>query len=135
MNTVRSTIDSLNLFKVINVFNFWLHWVFAAACGLSLIEASGGCSAGRLHGSSPRWLLSCRARARDVDSGVMARGLSCPLARGIFPRQGSDSRPPTLTGRFLTTGLPGKSCGLLLRCLGYAGAYIHTTRQNKLRPL
>ena len=23
---------------------FWLHWVFVAACGLSLVESSGGCS-------------------------------------------------------------------------------------------
>ena len=25
-------------------FNFWLHWVLVAACGLSLVAASGGYS-------------------------------------------------------------------------------------------
>ena len=34
--------------KVIRFFNlfiyFWLHWVFTAVCGLSLIAASGGYS-------------------------------------------------------------------------------------------
>ena len=25
------------------IYYFWLHWVFVAACGLSLVVASGGC--------------------------------------------------------------------------------------------
>ena len=32
---------------------------------------------------------------------------SCPLACGIFLDQGSNSRPPALASRFLTTGPPG----------------------------
>ena len=31
-------------YKFIYLFNFWLHWVFVAARGLSLVAASGGCS-------------------------------------------------------------------------------------------
>ena len=34
--------------------------------------------------------------------------------------------PLPLAGRFLTTGLPGKSRRLLFNCLRYAGDYIYT---------
>ena len=45
-------------FFFINLFiNFWLRWVFLAACGLSLVAASGGYSSLRRAGSSLRWLL------------------------------------------------------------------------------
>ena len=37
---------------------FWLCWVFVAACGLSLVEASGGYSSLRCVGFSLQWLLS-----------------------------------------------------------------------------
>ena len=37
---------------------FWLHWVFVAECGLSLVVASGGYSSLRCVGFSLRWLLS-----------------------------------------------------------------------------
>ena len=36
---------------------FWLHWVFVAARGLSLVAASGGCSSLHCAGFSLRWLL------------------------------------------------------------------------------
>ena len=32
------------MYLFIHLFNFWLHWVFAAARGLSLVAESGGCS-------------------------------------------------------------------------------------------
>ena len=38
-------------------FYFWLHWVFIAACGLSLVAASGGYSWLRCTGFSLQWLL------------------------------------------------------------------------------
>ena len=45
-------------FKFIFIFiYFWLHWVFVAACGLSLVVASGGYSLLRCAGFSLRWLL------------------------------------------------------------------------------
>ena len=56
----------LNLFLFIY---FWLHWVFVALCGLSLVVESGGCSA------------------------VVEQGLSCSAACGIFPGQGSNPCP------------------------------------------
>ena len=39
-------------------------------------------------------------------SVVVAHGLSCPMAGGIFLDQGLS---PALQGKFLTTGLPGNS--------------------------
>ena len=40
---------------------FWLHWVFVAACGLSLVAASGGYSSLRCAGFSLQWLLLLRS--------------------------------------------------------------------------
>ena len=50
---------SFNFFLFINLFiyDFWLRWVFIAACGLSLVAASGGYSSLRCMGFSFRWLL------------------------------------------------------------------------------
>ena len=44
-----------NLF--ILIFNFWLHWVFVAASGLSLVAAGGGYSLLWCVGFSLQWLL------------------------------------------------------------------------------
>ena len=66
---------------------FWLHWVFVAARGLSLVAASGG---GALF-------------------FVVVHGLSCSTACGIFPDQGSNSFSPALAGGFVTTAPPGMS--------------------------
>ena len=81
---------------------FWLCWVFVAALRLSLVAASGGYSSLRCAGFSLRWLLllwstgsrhegfsSCGARA----SVVVAHGLSCSVACGIFPDQGLNLCP------------------------------------------
>ena len=40
---------------------FWLHWVFFAARGLSLVAASGGYSSLWCAGLSLRWLLLLRS--------------------------------------------------------------------------
>ena len=46
------------LYLYINLFiYFWLHWVFIAARGLSLVVVSGGYSLLRCVGFSLRWLL------------------------------------------------------------------------------
>ena len=74
--------------------SFWLCWVFIAAHKRSLVVASGGCSPVELCG-----LLAAAASAvaeqglrapglqwlRHLGSAVVVRGLSCPVARGIFP--------------------------------------------------
>ena len=56
----------------------WVHWVFVAVCGLSLVVMSQGyfCV------SCEAWALRCTA------SVVVAHGLSCPAVCGIFPDQG-----------------------------------------------
>ena len=42
---------------LIYFFNFWLCWVFVAACRLSLVAAGGGYSSLQCAGFSLRWLL------------------------------------------------------------------------------
>ena len=77
--------------------------VFAAARGLSLAAASGGYSSLRCAGFSLRWLLLLRSTgSRHVGSVavahglwsaasvVEAHGLSCSVACGILPDQGSN---------------------------------------------
>ena len=82
---------SLFLNKVIY---FWLHWVFVAARGLSLVAASGGYSSLWCMGFSLQWLLlSWSTGSRRVGSVVVVHGLSCSAACGIFPDQGSNPCP------------------------------------------
>ena len=102
------------IYLFIHLFNFWLHWVFAAARGLSLVAVSGGHSSLRGTGFSLWWLLllrstgsrhagfnSCGTRAsvvvhrglQSAGSVVVAHGLSCSAACGIFPDQGSNPCP------------------------------------------
>ena len=63
-------------FSVTNSFIYlfiylWLHWVFIAAHGLSLVAASGGYSSLRCAGFSLQWLLLLRS------SGSRCVGFSC----------------------------------------------------------
>ena len=51
------------------------------------------------------WFVGSRARA----SVVVAHGLSCPVACGIFPEKGMKLVSLTLAGRSLISGPPGKS--------------------------
>ena len=46
-------------FFLIYLFIFWLHWVFAAVCGLSLVAVSGGYSLLRCTGSRHVGFSSC----------------------------------------------------------------------------
>ena len=93
---------------------FWLHWVFVAARGVSLVVVSGGYSSLQCAGFSLRWLLllwsmgsrragfgSCSMQAQQLwlmGSRAQAQqlqcvGLSCSVACGIFPDQGSNPCP------------------------------------------
>ena len=73
---------------------FWLCWVFVAVCGLSLVAVSGGYSSLRCAGFSLWWLLLLRSTgSRHAGSVVVAHGLSCYAACGIFPGQGSNPCP------------------------------------------
>ena len=58
------------------IYLFWLHWVFVAAHGLSLVAASGGYPSWRCAGFSLRWPLLLRSTgSRREGSVVVARGL------------------------------------------------------------
>ena len=61
----------------INLFiYFWLHWVFVAAHGLSLVVASGSYPSLWCAGFSLRWLLLLRSTgSRCAGSAVVACGL------------------------------------------------------------
>ena len=106
----QSDFLKINLF-ILFIFYFWLCCIFVAACGLSLVAVSGGYSSSRCVGFSLWWLLllqstgsrhagfnSCGRWASAVvarrlwstGSVVVAHGLSCSAACGIFPDQGSN---------------------------------------------
>ena len=90
---------SHNLFFFFNKFfylfiYFWLCWVFVSVWGLSLVAASGGHSSSRCTGLSLSWPLLLRGTgSRHTGSVVVAHGLSCSTACGIFPDQGSNPCP------------------------------------------
>ena len=73
-------------FKVI--IYFWVHWVFGAAGGLSLVARSGDCSSLRCTGS----VLQLSGPGPWA-SGAVALGLSCSGMCGIFPDKGSNLCP------------------------------------------
>ena len=78
-----------SLFFFFNLFIYWLCWVFVSVRGLSLVAASGGHSSSRCAGLSLSWPLLLRSTgSRRAGSVVVARGLSCSTACGIFPDQG-----------------------------------------------
>ena len=64
-------------------FIFWLCWVFVAACRLSKFVASMDYFPLRRSGFSLWWLL-----LQSAGSAVVAHGLSCSTACGIYPEQG-----------------------------------------------
>ena len=73
---------------------FWLCWVSVSVRGLSPVAASGGHSSSRCTGLSlSRPLLLRSTGSRRAGSVVVAHGLSCSTACGIFPDQGSNPCP------------------------------------------
>ena len=99
---------SFFLFSILFIY-FWLCWVFVATHGLYLVAASGGYSLLWCAGFSLRWHLllwstgsrctgfsSCGMQSQQLwhaGSVVVARGLSCSEACGIFLDQGSNPCP------------------------------------------
>ena len=117
----------LNLF--ILFIYVWLCWVFVAACGLSLVAASGGYSLFRCTGLL-RWLLllqstgsrhagssSCGARA--LERSLSSCGARAQLLGGMWdlPEPGIEPMSPALAGGFLTTAPPGKSVWFVFICV------------------
>ena len=83
-------------FSLINQFvYFWLHWVFIAAQWLSLVASSGGYSLVvlcRLLTVVASLVAKHRLQGMQA-SVVVAHGISCPTASGIFLDQGSNLCP------------------------------------------
>ena len=80
-------------FKYLFIY-LWLCWVFVSVRGLPLIVASGGHSSSWCAGLSlSRPLLLRGTDSRRAGSVIVAHGLSCSAARGIFPDQGSNPCP------------------------------------------
>ena len=82
-------------------FIFWLWEVFFGACKLSPVEVSRGCCSLQCPGFSLWWLLLLQStgssketsvvvalRLWSTGSIVVAPGLSCSAACGVFPDQG-----------------------------------------------
>ena len=85
----------INLFIYLFIIYFWLCWVFVSVWGLSPVVASGGHSSSRCVGLSLLRPLPLRSTgSRHAGSVIVAHGLSCSAACGIFPDQGSNPCPP-----------------------------------------
>ena len=86
-----------SIFPSIRVFvfiYFWLHWVFVAVLGLSLVLASGGCSLVAMHGFSSQWLFLFWSMDSRAQASVLAlHGFSCSTVCGIFLNQGLNPCP------------------------------------------
>ena len=73
---------------------FWLHWIFVAVSGLSLVVASGGYSL--LQRNGLLIVVACLVMKHGLCSAgsvVVAHRLSCSVARGIFLEQRLNLRP------------------------------------------
>ena len=96
MNTHLPAIkkDYSSSFFYINLFiYFWLCWVFVSVRGLSPVVESWGHSSSRCAGLSLSRPLVAEHSSRRASSVVVAHGLSCSMACGIFPDQGSNPCP------------------------------------------
>ena len=91
----------------------WLHSVFLASRGLSLVVVRGGCSSLQWRASHCDGFSGCRAQALgaralvaaahrlsgcgsqalELGSVIVAHELSCSIRCGIFPHQGSNPCP------------------------------------------
>ena len=74
--------------------------------------------------------LSCStsifvASLQKAGSPVVAHGLSCSVACGIFSDQESNLHPPGLQVRFLTTGPPGRSLFCIFLSFIYSFHLVH----------
>ena len=87
--------SSTVIFFLIYLFIYlWLCWVLVSVRGLSLVVASGGHSSSRCTGLSLSRPLSLQSTgSRCAGSVIVAHGLSCSAACGIFPDQGPNPCP------------------------------------------
>ena len=81
------------LYKFLSIY-FWFPWIFIALRTLSLVVESGGCSSLWCGVFSLLWFpLLQSTGSRHAGFAVVACGLCCSLACGIFLEQGSKACP------------------------------------------
>lgn len=90
LHDIFSRFCFLGLFFKLFIYS-WLHWAVTVARGPSLIGAGRGHSSLRCWGCSWRLLFSQSTGSGHGDSGAVAHGLGCSVARGIL--QGSNPCP------------------------------------------
>ena len=106
-----SVIIPFHIFKNIKKnFNFWLHWVFVAAQGLSLVTEWGLLSSCRARASHCGGFSRCGAQALGC-AGFRSCDAQVRLPLGLWDLQGTGIKPgsPVLAGGFLITGPQGKA--------------------------
>ena len=97
------------LFFILFIYYFWLRWVFVAACGLSLVEVSGGYSSLRCAGAT----LHCSAQASHCSGSscckarVLGTRASVVVARGL-----SSCGSQALEHRLISCGAWATACGI-----------------------
>ena len=100
------------IYFVVLCFCFWLCWVFVTSQGLSLVAVSGSYCSLRCAGLSccVAWALGCVSVSSCITWGsvVVGHRLSCSWHVGSSQTR-DQVHVPSLAGRFLTTGPPGKS--------------------------
>ena len=90
-------------------YSSWLHWIFVTAHRLSPVVANRHYPRVAVCG------LRFWTRALDAWASVAAaQGLSCPVACGILPGQGSNPRPLLWQADSLSSAPPGKSRQFIL---------------------
>ena len=90
-------------FLIYFIFYLSAHWVFIAACSLSLAVESRGCPLVVVHS------LLTVAASLIMEHGLWGRPAQLPCGLWDLPRPGIEPVSPALQGRFLTTGPPGKA--------------------------
>ena len=73
--------------------NFWLHWVFSAACGLSLVTVTRGYSLVAVHALLTAVASLAVEHSSRRQASTVAQELSCSTAHGIFPDQRANQCP------------------------------------------
>ena len=105
-----SVIHIYTFFFVFLFFLFLFIYLFLAVLGLRFCARafSSRGKRGPLFIAVRGPLLLRSTGSRCADSVVVAHGLSCSAACGMFPDQGSNPCPLALAGRFSTAAPPGK---------------------------
>ena len=95
-----------------------MHWIFVAACGLSLVSVSRGYSLVAVHGI----LIAVASLVEHMFQwvwlkGSVAQGFSCFSGTQNLPGPGTEPVSHALAGRFLTSEPAGKPSDIVSEAL------------------